>query len=313
MKEDTTKLPALVIEVSGELAVTSNLAEFQTAAAAWIATIKTDLKTDEDFGQAEDDVKQLKASEDRIAQMIAEALEKAGAVNELLEALGGVSGEIRDARLNLSRQVKAQKDGLKSRLVSEALAEIDSDNRKSFLLTLEEAAKGKRTVSTMQAALEKEVIIANANIATCRATLDVFEEGYGTAMTQDRRHLETMHPDALDTELQRRSDVAAAQEEARAAKAAAEEERKKTSDAQKALAEKDKPPVPTETSGDEDQLEASGQEGEWQEWQAFLKSAFERLSGLKSLRDALTFPENINRAQELADGFNAAWKKAISQ
>src|SRR5258707_9268559 len=45
--EAIIRLPALVVQIRGEV-ITSNLPQFQEAAKTFIATIKTDLKTDDD-------------------------------------------------------------------------------------------------------------------------------------------------------------------------------------------------------------------------------------------------------------------------
>ena len=106
-------LPALRVEVRGQV-VASNLADFRAHAMAVIGSINTNLQTDEDFANAEKTVKWCKEVESRISGAKQNALAQTGDIDALFRALDEVSEFARKTRLNLEKQVKAEKDSIRA-------------------------------------------------------------------------------------------------------------------------------------------------------------------------------------------------------
>ena len=106
-------LPALRVEVRGQV-VASNLDDFRAHAMAVIGSINTNLQTDEDFANAEKTVKWCKEVETRISGAKQNALAQTGDIDALFRALDEVSEFARKTRLNLEKQVKAEKDSIRA-------------------------------------------------------------------------------------------------------------------------------------------------------------------------------------------------------
>ena len=106
-------LPALRVEVRGQV-VASNLDDFRAHAMAVIGSINTNLQTDEDFANAEKTVKWCKEVETRISGAKQNALAQTGDIDSLFRALDEVSEFARKTRLNLEKQVKAEKDSIRA-------------------------------------------------------------------------------------------------------------------------------------------------------------------------------------------------------
>jgi putative phage-type endonuclease len=79
-------LPALRIEVTG-MVTASNLAEFKSHALAVLGSINRDLRTDDDFADAEQTVKWCKAVEDRLEAAKVHALSQTASIEELFRTV----------------------------------------------------------------------------------------------------------------------------------------------------------------------------------------------------------------------------------
>jgi len=117
------QLPALRIELTG-MVTASNLGEFRTHAMGVLGSIKRDLRTDEDFADAEKTVKWCADVEGRIAAAKQHALSQTASIEELFRALDDVSGETRRIRLELDKLVKAEKESRKAEIVREAIEDV---------------------------------------------------------------------------------------------------------------------------------------------------------------------------------------------
>ena len=112
-------LPALRIEVSGQVTA-SNLAEFKQTALAAIASVNRDLKTDQDFADAEKAVKWCAEVEDRLKAAKDHALSQTASIDALFRTMDDIGAEARRVRLDLSKLVTSRKEALRAELVSEA-------------------------------------------------------------------------------------------------------------------------------------------------------------------------------------------------
>jgi predicted phage-related endonuclease len=171
--EPIMSLPALVIQIRGEVA-TSNLPAFQARAERFIASIKTDLVTDQDFADAEATVKFCEKAEGDLEQAKRAALEQTADIAELMRTIDHISEQLRAKRLTLARTVKDKKELIKASIlaqVKQAFADhVAALEREIAPLRLvfqardfAGAMKNKRTLATLQDAVDTE--LANAKIA----------------------------------------------------------------------------------------------------------------------------------------------------
>lgn len=112
-------LPALLVQVTG-MVTASSLDEFKATALAAIAGVNRDLKTDQDFADAEKAVKWCGEVESRLAAAKEHALAQTASIDELFRTMDGISAEARRVRLDLDKLVKARKEAIKGEIVAEA-------------------------------------------------------------------------------------------------------------------------------------------------------------------------------------------------
>lgn len=166
-------LPALRIEVTGAVTA-SNLSEFKAQALAVFQAINRDLKTDDDFANAEATVKWAKGIEDRLAAAKESALAQTESIDALFRTIDDISAEARSVRLDLDKLVKARKEAIKSEIVAGGVAalakhirELNAAMPKDFMPTVPAdfggAIKGLRTVDSIRNAVDTE--LARAKIA----------------------------------------------------------------------------------------------------------------------------------------------------
>lgn len=155
-------LPSLVVRASG-MVESSNLKEFEEAARTTLATIKTELKTDQDFADAEKNVKFCKDVESRLDSTKENVLGQMQTVDEVVRAIDSIREETRDIRLKLEKAVKTEKEARKTEIVMNAKRDFEAFVRgldvSQYLLSLPVpdfagAIKGKRTISTMKSACD---------------------------------------------------------------------------------------------------------------------------------------------------------------
>ena len=112
-------LPALFVQVEGKVLAT-NLDAFKEAAHTFIANIKTELSTDQDFADADKMVKFLKDGEDRLALCKDQAQSQAKSIDELFRTIDSISEQMRVKRLVLDKLVKSEKDNRRTAILIEA-------------------------------------------------------------------------------------------------------------------------------------------------------------------------------------------------
>lgn len=164
-------LPSLVIRASG-MVESSNLKEFEAAARATLANIKTDLKTDQDFSNAEKAVKFCKEVETRLKATKDQVIGQMVSVDEVVRLLESLDEEFRQKRLKLDKDVKAQKEQRKAEILRESKAKlsdhiygINEGIDTSFInvqmpdiqADFAGAMKGKKTISSLQSACDDEL------------------------------------------------------------------------------------------------------------------------------------------------------------
>ena len=158
----------------------SNLAEYQNSAIAYIDAINTELKTDQDFADAEANVKFCKQAEDDLKHAKAAAISSTADIDTLMKAADYLQDQVRQKRLTLEKLVKSEKEARRSEISTSAIVafrkhcdELDSEFKGVKLPELirghnfYECMKNKRTVESLQNAINTE--LATAKIAADQA------------------------------------------------------------------------------------------------------------------------------------------------
>lgn len=171
------QLPALRIDVTG-MVTASNLDAFKSHALTVISNISTELKTDQDFADADATVKWCGEVEDKLKAAKEHALSQTESIDVLFKAIDDITTETRRKRLELEKLVKARKEMIRSDIVMDAAkalqAHIDQINETlnsrirmpKVLADFAGAIKGKRTIDSLKEAADAE--LARAKIEASR-------------------------------------------------------------------------------------------------------------------------------------------------
>src|SRR5690606_34215091 len=118
----------------------SNLTAFREHAMSVIGAIKTDLRTDQDFADADKTVKWCKEVEDRLQAAKQHALSQTASIDELFRTIDAIAEETRAKRLELDKLVKARKDAIrleiKTTAEQAARKHLDAINQRLAPVTL---------------------------------------------------------------------------------------------------------------------------------------------------------------------------------
>lgn len=321
----------LTIEARGEI-IANNLPEFRELVREALGNINRDLKTDEEFGQAELDVKALKEAEEAVRAAAIKSFDEK--LKALVDGLNETAEEIRTPRLELEKLIAKRKDEVKSEIIEEFLAAFDidpKDARKHFLAGLQTQIKGKRTAESMRTACLVYQTTQQAMIIKSRASIERFVGKFGPELVMDRRELELKNVESVEAELVRRMEAKKAADELAKSQAEAAAAKAEADKANQALAESSKPPAPPATpereSPDdapwrvrETQAGASTPTDAWDdshtaplsaddEWKAFRAECLAAFAPLKVAREKMMHSKNIAKAQGFANSINQAWKE----
>jgi len=167
----------LILKISGEVQQ-SNLAEFEEAALLVIGAINTDLQTDQDFSEAEQNVKSCEAIEVRIAQARQDAIMQTADIAALIQTTERLEAKFRQTRLMLDGKVKTEKEQRKNGIINAGRNHIQgllvtspvkhgfSFDNKAFT----EAAKGKRSLAKIEKAVKEVVTAEEFRLASLEET-----------------------------------------------------------------------------------------------------------------------------------------------
>lgn len=307
-----TQQLALSIQARGEI-ISSNFPEFAEMVRDHLATFNRDLKSDEDFDQADKDAKAIASAEATLKAAKEKALADAVQLNQLFEQIDSLTGELATARLDLQKQIARRKEEVKAELVEEFLALFDidpMDARKHYAKPLLDATKSKRTIDSMRAAMKALVTTEQAKIECNRKAIASFESAHGAEMTMDRRELELKSEEYVTGELRRRFEAKKALEEKRRLEAEAAAARKEAEQAKipGMLPKDDLPKPPKIDSIPVGRVEAKPEpvteEVEWARWLCRCEEVFQLL---KVERAALKHERNIGDAAPFAKAIGQAW------
>jgi predicted phage-related endonuclease len=121
-------LPVPTLEVSGELATQGNIDEFNTLFRQMVESINTDLKTDQDFADADAAVKYLKDLRGRLELSKKMALGKAVPLEEAFKIIDDLDALAQVTAKNLAEQIKARKDNRKQEIANDAIRQVKDAN-----------------------------------------------------------------------------------------------------------------------------------------------------------------------------------------
>ncbi len=266
----TEDLPAVSVQVSGELAIVDNFDRFESALKHFIDEVLVrDPKTDQDFADLDNQVKQLKKAEDALdaaeAQLLAqvEAVDSAKRRKDMLHKLA------RDNRLMAEKLVKSQKQAIKMQIAQDGKQAVE-DHGAKVQSTLDgytlprvptdfnEAMKGKRTITTLQDAADNEVarakIAINEYADLIRTNAKIIAEAGYEFLFADRQQLALKDSELVKLEVESRISRHKQEEERRLEaerqriaaeeKAKAEREAQQKADAEKAAQQAQVEPNP---------------------------------------------------------------------
>jgi len=174
-------LPALVVQTEGKV-VSSNLMIYQKAAEKFLSTIKTDLQDDQDFADAEYNVKFCGEAEQKLELAKAAALAQTSTIDEVMRTVDHIKAQFRAKRLELEKLVKVRKDQIKETILNEGkreymehVAALEAEIA-PIRLQLQQpdfagAMKSLRTLASLHNAVN--TALANAKVAANQAAADV--------------------------------------------------------------------------------------------------------------------------------------------
>jgi hypothetical protein len=174
------QMPSIVLEIDGRV-LKDNLTAFESAVMSRVRAISTDLRTDEDFAEAESVVKILARAEKDIEESKYRAISQAEAIHAVFATLDNMRGEIRAKLLELKRTIKSRKDAIRNEIIEEAMATIENGRVPTAARNrIAESMKGRKTYTTLRDAalgeaakirieLAQDVARVEQNIAWLRA------------------------------------------------------------------------------------------------------------------------------------------------
>ena len=183
-------LPALHVQLEGKV-LSTNLSTFREAASAFIAKIKTDLSTDQDFANAAKTVKFCEDGEERLELVKQQALSQTATIDELFRTIDEIKEQLRQKRLALSKQVESRKTEIRAEIVAEAVLAFQTHvgtlnarlNASWVPLTLDDqmqpsarfalAIKGLKTVDSVRAAVAQAVADAKIKASAMADRFDL--------------------------------------------------------------------------------------------------------------------------------------------
>jgi len=153
----------LILKAKTEI-VSNNLPEFAIEFRKLLKGVNTDLKTDNDFAEAKELVKNFDLNEKEL-KAAKEKIFESGGLAEINTLINELSSECREVRLKLNTRVKTEEKKIKDELVKNAVETIENAMAKSEMyiyLTIDysdaaEQIKGKKLLSKMKEALNTYV------------------------------------------------------------------------------------------------------------------------------------------------------------
>ncbi|WP_407330592.1 YqaJ viral recombinase family protein [Enterovibrio sp. 27052020O] len=190
--EPVRDLPAISYRMEG-LSLHSNIDVFKEAALALVEQSKKTIETDQDFANAEAQVKVFKSAETKIKALSEQVLGEVQDIDTFSKDLAFIGEQIRQARLATDKQVKARKEEIRKQILDAATTEL-----REYLNTLSteigavmpapavsiiDAMKGKKTVTSLQEAADTAVAQSKIEAEGIAKTVRLNKETRNTLAT----------------------------------------------------------------------------------------------------------------------------------
>jgi len=154
----------LVLRISGAVEE-SNLVKFEEDALNVLANIKRQLETDEDFSEAEQNIKSCKLIADRIATARNTALNQTKAISEVISITSRVEAKFDEVRLALTKLVGTEKTRRKDEVMAAAKKRLSdslssSPVKHGFVIdqtSIAFAAKNKRSLKNLEESVNEVI------------------------------------------------------------------------------------------------------------------------------------------------------------
>lgn len=170
----TLALPALSIQVKGEIALIDNLPAFGEALTAFCKRIPAKPSTDQEFADCKEACKRLQEAQDALDAAEAQALGQVATFDAMKRTKAMLWDLARTTRLATEKLVAAREQAIKGEIVQEGkdafAAHIDGLNKRlgkpympAVAADFAGAAKNKRTIASLRSAVSDE--LARAKIA----------------------------------------------------------------------------------------------------------------------------------------------------
>lgn len=184
------ELPALIVNVSGQVA-TTNIDEFKATAIEFIENINTDLQTDQDFADAEKMAKFCKKAEDQIKQVKQASVDQMADVSKVFKTMDFIAEELRQKRLSLEKDVVNKKQEKKNGIIhaaktalDEYISTLNAEFNRPYVHGIQDnfaaVIKGKKTIDSVQSSVNDELarmkIEVNDLAAIIRKNLKVLND-----------------------------------------------------------------------------------------------------------------------------------------
>ena len=333
MKEQPLELAVIV---KGEI-VESNFSEFELVIDNKLKSIKTNLKTDADFGQAVLDIKAMKTAETAIIEAKIIALEQMESVNDLFTKLDEKGEAVRTFRLNHEKKVKAKTDEVKKGIEDHAVNAINNDNPEAYRSNITEAMKGIRKLDNLKKAADEKAAEINALHEVNCQILDAVIKDHGAGIVPDLKTLLDEETGALRDQVARRVELAIAEKERKRLAAELEERNRKEAaqakakeptslvDTEDTLAIEPTPipgqlpeprkvdSLPTNRPAAQTTPEPAQEETQQEEAERFIRNAMASFASFRLARLALKHPKNIEAGKAFAFSIGTSWNDFADQ
>jgi hypothetical protein len=115
----------LTIKINGQV-TSSNFDAWRDQMRTALSRVKTELSTDADFREAEQQAKAFQAAEKKLDQAKLSAQEQSADIHALFGAIDEVKESVRQTRLTLQRQIKVRKAAIRSELIETAITQVQT-------------------------------------------------------------------------------------------------------------------------------------------------------------------------------------------
>lgn len=161
-------LPALSIQVNGQISLISNLERFGARLNEFVAAINKEPSDDQGFADAEAAIKTLQNAQDALEAAEASALAQTADIDDMRKTVKLYADTARTTRLTLEKMVKARKESIRIDIVQAAKTEF-ADHCRAMELEIKPitlmvnmpdfagAIKGKKTITSLREAAETEL------------------------------------------------------------------------------------------------------------------------------------------------------------